>query len=183
MTLLDAIETRHCVRKYQHKPLPKEIVEALLYKIAECNEQGNLHIQLVTNETKAFTGILSYGQFSGVENYFVMAGKKADDLDCRVGYYGEQLVLLSQQLGLNTCWVGISYRKVKEAFTIEEDEKIACLIAVGYGETQGEGHKFRKDCEVSNASDVTPKWFRKGVKATLLAPSAFNQQRFHFEYL
>jgi len=29
-------------------------------------------------------------------------GKKAKDLDERVGYYGEQLVLLAQTLGLET---------------------------------------------------------------------------------
>ena len=33
----------------------------------------------------------------------VMAGVKADDLDDRIGYYGEQLVLLAQTLGMNTC--------------------------------------------------------------------------------
>ena len=30
-------------------------------------------------------------------------GKKFDDLSEKCGYYGEQLVLLAQQLGLNTC--------------------------------------------------------------------------------
>ena len=27
------------------------------------------------------------------------------------GYYGERLVLLAQQLGLNTCWVAMTYSK------------------------------------------------------------------------
>ena len=111
MTLLEAIKQRHSVRRYVHKPLSAEIVETLQKKIDECNAEGGLHIQLVTNETKAFTGIFSYGKFYGVENYIVMVGKKADDLDERVGYYGEQLVLLAQTLGLNTCWAGLSYRR------------------------------------------------------------------------
>ncbi len=29
----------------------------------------------------AFSGIMAYGSFSGVKNYFVMAGKKGDGLD------------------------------------------------------------------------------------------------------
>ena len=37
--------------------------------------------------------------------------------------------------------------------------------------------------DVSNASDITPSWFRKGVEAALLAPTAVNQQKFSFEYL
>ena len=118
MTLQEAIKQRHSVRRYVHKPLSAEIVETLRKKIEECNAEGGLHIQLVTNETRAFTGIFSYGKFSGVENYIVMVGKKADDLDERVGYYGEQLVLLAQTLGLNTCWAGLSYRRVDEAYSV-----------------------------------------------------------------
>ena len=183
MTLLEAITARHSVRKYLDKEIPADIIAALQDKIAECNRVGNLSILLVQNETKAFTGMLSYGSFSGVKNYLVMVGKKAKDLDERVGYYGEQIVLLAQTLGLNTCWVGLSYRKVPEAYNVGKDEKLVCMIALGYGETQGVPHKIKSVEDVSNASDITPSWFRKGVEAALLAPTAVNQQKFSFEYV
>ena len=183
MTLLEAITARHSVRKYLDKEIPADIVTALQDKIAEYNKVGNLNIQLVLNETRAFTGMLSYGSFSGVRNYFVMVGKKGADLDERVGYYGEQLVLLAQTLGLNTCWVGLSYRKVPEAYNVGKDEKLACMIALGYGETQGVSHKIKTIEQVSNASDLTPAWFKRGVEAALLAPTAVNQQKFSFEYV
>ena len=183
MTLQEAITARHSVRKYIDKEIPVDIVTVLQDKIAEYNKVGNLNIQLVMNETRAFTGMLSYGTFSGVKNYFVMVGKKGDGLDERVGYYGEQLVLLSQTLGLNTCWVGLSYRKVPEAYNVGKDEKLACMIALGYGETQGVSHKIKTVEQVSNASDLTPAWFKRGVEAALLAPTAVNQQKFSFEYV
>lgn len=183
MTLQEAIVARHSVRKYIDKEIPTDIITALQDKIAKCNKVGNLNIQLVLNETRAFTGMLSYGSFSGVKNYLVMVGKKGDNLDERVGYYGEQLVLLAQTLGLNTCWVGLSYRKVPEAYHVGNDEKLACMIALGYGETQGVSHKIKTVEDVSNASDITPSWFKKGVEAALLAPTAVNQQKFSFEYL
>lgn len=183
MTLLEAITARHSVRKYLDKEIPADIIAALQDKIAECNNVGNLSIQLVQNETKAFTGMLSYGSFSGVKNYLVMVGKKVKDLDERVGYYGEQLVLLAQTLGLNTCWVGLSYRKVPEAYNVGKDEKLVCMIALGYGETQGVPHKIKTVEQVSNASDITPSWFKKGVEAALLAPTEVNQQKFSFEYM
>ena len=183
MTLLEAITARHSVRKYLDKEIPADIIAALQDKIAECNKVGNLSIQLVQNETKAFTGMLSYGSFSGVKNYLVMVGKKAKDLDERVGYYGEQIVLLAQTLGLNTCWVGLSYRKVPEAYNVGKDEKLVCMIALGYGETQGVPHKIKTVEQVSNASDITPSWFKKGVEAALLAPTAVNQQKFSFEHV
>lgn len=182
MTLQEAISARHSVRKYLDKDIPADIVAVLQHRIAEYNSVGNLNIQLVLNEPKAFTGMLAYGKFSGVKNYLVMVGKKSKDLDERIGYYGEQLVLLAQTLGLNTCWAGLSYRKVPEAYNVGTDEKLACMIALGYGETQGVSHKIKTVEQISNVSNASPAWFKGGVEAALLAPTAVNQQKFSFEY-
>jgi nitroreductase len=143
-----------------------------------------LHIQLIQDEPKAFLGTLAkYGRLRNVRNYLVMAGQKADDLDERVGYYGEHLVLLAQTLGLNTCWVGLSYKKIPDTYVLDEGEVIKAYIAIGYGETQGKGHKIKTPEQVSNVTAITPPWFRRGVEAALLAPTAVNQQKFSFEYV
>ena len=184
MTIQEAIQLRHSVRSYKDVPLSEIIVNSLQSEIAKINEEGCLHAQLILNEPKAFQGTLAkYGKFRGVNSYIVMAGKKADNLDERVGYYGEHLVLFAQTLGLNTCWVGLSYSKVPGTYVLDEGEKIACYIAIGYGETQGVSHKIKTVEQVSNASDITPSWFKKGVEAALLAPTAINQQKFSFEYI
>ena len=183
MTLLEAIEARHSVRKYKDEPVPEDILATLRNRIWEINQEAGLHIQLVTGEPKAFSGLICYGTFSGVTNYLVMAGKKGDDLDEKVGYYGEQLVLLAQTLGLNTCWAGVSYSKIPGTYVLEDDEKIALYVALGYGQTQGKAHKVKPAKEISNASDLTPKWFNRGVEAALLAPTAVNQQKFYIEFL
>ena len=184
MTLQEAIEARHSVRAYKDLPLSDEIVKVLEDEIVKLNKEGQLHLQLILNEPKAFQGTLAkYGKFRNANNYIVMAGKKAEDLDERIGYFGEHLVLLAQTLGLNTCWVGLSYSKVPGTYELGEDEKIACYIAIGYGETQGVSHKIKTVEQVSNASDITPSWFKKGVEAALLAPTAVNQQKFSFKYV
>ena len=184
MTIQEAIEARHSVRAYTGQPLAADVVEVLEEKIRELNEKGHLHMQLIRNETKAFQGKLAkYGKFRGVNDYIVMAGQKADDLDERIGYYGEQLVLLAQTLGLNTCWVGLSYSKVPGTYVLEAGEVIEAYISIGYGETQGVSHKIKRVEQVSNANDLTPSWFRQGVEAALLAPTAGNQQKFFFEYI
>lgn len=183
MTLLEAIDIRHSVRHYIRKALPQETVDALRTKIEDCNREGNLHIQLVLNEPKGFSGMICYGQFSGVENYLVMAGKKADDLDERIGYYGEQLVLFAQQLGLGTCWAGLTYSKIKGTYNLEDDEKIACMIALGYPDDPGRNLKRKSINQLSNVSDSTPEWFMAGVEAAQKAPTAVNQQKFFLEYL
>lgn len=182
MTLQEAIQARHSVRRYKDVPLAADVVATLQAEIDRLNAESGLHIQLIQNEKKAFRGILAYGTFRGVSNYFVMAGRKSADLDECIGYYGEQLVLKAQTLGLNTCWAGLTYSKIKNTYTLDKDERIGCYIAVGYGETQGAGHKIKSVTDVSNASDATPQWFIDGVKAALLAPTAINQQKFRFEY-
>ena len=184
MTIQEAIEARHSVRIYKEQLLSKEIVKVLEDEIQNLNREGRLHIQLIRNEPKAFQGTLAkYGRFRNVQNYLVMAGQKAEDLDERVGYYGEHLILLAQTLGLNTCWVGLSYSKIPGTYVLEEDETIKAYIAIGYGETQGVTHKIKRIDQVSNVSGSTPDWFRRGVEAALLAPTAINQQKFSFEYL
>ena len=184
MTLQEAIQARHSVRAYQEQPLTDADARALEEKIAEINHKGQLHIQLIRNEPKAFLGPFArYGKFSGVTDYLVMAGVKADDLDERIGYYGEQLVLFAQTLGMNTCWVGLSYTKIPGTYVLNDGEVIQAYISIGYGVSQGVTHKIKRIDQVSNVSDSTPDWFRRGVEAALLAPTAINQQKFSFEYL
>ena len=184
MTLLDAIQVRHSVRAYKEQPLTDADAQALQDQIDQVNREGRLHIQLIRNEPKAFLGPFArYGKFRNVTDYLVMAGVKADDLDERIGYYGEQLVLLAQTLGMNTCWVGLSYTKIPGTYALNEGEVIQAYISIGYGETQGVTHKIKRIDQVSNVSDASPDWFRCGVEAALLAPTAINQQKFSFELL
>lgn len=179
MDLTEAIKNRHSVRQYEERAVEKEILNALQTEIEACNKEGNLHIQLVTNEPKAFDSFMAhYGKFSGVTNYIVLIGKKGDRLDELCGYYGERLVLKAQQLGLNTCWVAMSYKKVNGAFQINKGEKLTVVIALGYGKTQGVQHKSKPAEAVSNLNSNSPEWFKSGVESALLAPTAMNQQKF-----
>ena len=86
MTLQEAIEARHSVRAYKNEPLTEDVVKVLEEQIVLLNREGNLHMQLILNEPKAFQGTMAkYGKFRNANNYIVMAGKKADDLDERIG--------------------------------------------------------------------------------------------------
>lgn len=179
MDLTEAIKNRHSVRQYEERAVEKEIFNALQTEIEACNKEGNLHIQLVTNEPKAFDSFMAhYGKFSGVTNYIALIGKKGDRLDELCGCYGERLVLKAQQLGLNTCWVAMSYKKVNGAFHINKGEKLTVVIALGYGKTQGVQHKSKPAEAVSNLNSNSPEWFKSGVESALLAPTAMNQQKF-----
>lgn len=112
--------------------------------------------------------------------YIALIGPKGPELEERCGYYGERLVLTAQQLGLNTCWVAMTYSKIKTAFTIAPGEKLCVVIALGYGQTQGTAHTSKTVEQVSRVAGAMPGWFEDGVKAALLAPTAMNQQKFTF---
>jgi nitroreductase len=180
MTLQEAIVARHSVRQYQEKPLEASIINRLNEEIALCNQVGKLHIQLVVNEPKAFAGGLAkYGKFSGVSNYLAMIGRKGADE--AIGYYGERLVLLAQTLGLNSCWVGLSFRKQPDQYQIDDGEKLHCVIALGYGATQGVQHLMRPMEQFVKVHGTMPEWFKRGMEAALLAPTAVHHQKFEFE--
>ena len=181
MTLQEAIAARHSVRAYKNEPLTDDVVKALEEQIAVLNREGKLHIQLILNEPKAFQGTMAkYGKFRNANNYIVMAGKKADDLDERVGYYGEHLVLLAQTLGLNTCWVGLTYKKIPGTYTLRDGDTVHCVISLGYGTIPGVQHPLKPVEQFYESEGLPPKWFQDGMEAAMLAPTAVNQQKFKF---
>ena len=176
---------RHSVRQYLDKPIEKAKIEQLQYCIDECNRQGGTNLQIVTDEPLAFSGaIAKYSRFSGVKNYIAVVGRQVDNV--ALGYYGEQVVLLAQTIGLNTCWVGVSYTKQPDKYEVRDGEKLACMISLGYGANQGSAHPQKKGIEnyctdKRSESAPLPDWFIKGMEAALLAPTAVNQQRFEFQ--
>lgn len=181
MNIKEAIFARHSVRRYIDKPIDDQTVQALRSCVEECNNEGNLHIQLVLNEPEAFGSLMAhYGNFEGVKNYIALIGQKSADLDEKIGYYGEKIALFAQTLGLNTCWVAMTYKKIKTAFVLDKGEKLSMVLAIGYGKTQGVAHKSKSLEKVSNVANDDPDWFKDGVKCALLAPTAINQQKFFF---
>lgn len=179
--MIDAMKERHSVRQYTDRPLAADAVRCLEEEIAACNRESGLHIQLVQNEPRAFQGFLArYGKFRGVTSYLALVGKKGPKLEETCGYYGERLVLKAQQIGLNTCWAALTYSKVASAFAVDEGEKLCAVIAVGYGRTQGVPHRSKSIDQVAETEGPAPDWFISGVEAALLAPTAVNQQKFHF---
>lgn len=184
MGMQEAIATRRSVREYTEKPLSEDAVRNLEEEIAVCNAEGRLSIKLITDEPQAFDSALAhYGKFKGVKNYIVLAGAPAEDLNERCGYFGERLVLHAQEAGLSTCWVALTFKKRFVKKMLKPGEKLALVIALGYGADQGRPHKTKSIEEVSAVPQggEMPAWFKAGVEAALLAPTAMNQQKFKIE--
>lgn len=180
--MLELMKQRHSVRQYLDTPIEAEKRAALDETVARINRETGLHIQLVYDEPNCFDSFMAhYGKFTGVKNYISLVGPKGPGLHEQLGYYGEELVLKAQELGLNTCWVALTYGKSKAQ--VRKGEKEVCVISLGYGQTQGRPHTDRPLQEVCKAGDPMPDWFARGMEAAMLAPTAMNQQKFFFELL
>lgn len=181
MEIIELMKERHSVRQYTDKKIEKEKREVLNALIAKINQKAGLHIQIIYDEPKCFNSMMAhYGKFDGVNNYIALVREKSKS-DESLGYYGEQIVLKAQELGLNTCWVAMTHGKSKAQ--IDKEEKLVCLISLGYGKTAGATHKSKKLSEVCNYKKDMPEWFLSGMEAALLAPTAMNRQKFYFELL
>ena len=180
MTELEAIYARHSVRRYTDRPVCGEAEVQLREEIRRCNEESGLRIQLITDEPEAFGSILAhYGLFKGVRNYIAIVGRETKELPEKAGYYGERIVLKAQMLGLNTCWVAATYSKRKSRIAVEDGERVVCVIALGYGMTQGKPHRNRPVSSLCRVErEPAPDWFWRGVEAAMLAPTAVNRQQF-----
>lgn len=177
--MIDVMKSRHSVRQFTKEQIPEDIRRELNTYAKELNRQGRLHMQILYDEPDCFgSRMAKYGRFANCRNYIALVGKKAADLDERCGFFGEQLVLKAQEMGLNTCWAALTHGKSKAK--VAEGEKEVIVIALGYGKTQGADRKSKKATEISNITTDAPLWFKRGIKAAMLAPTAMNQQKFYF---
>ena len=177
---MEVMRSRHSVRQYLDKPIPRELRAQLDACTAELNREGGLNMQILYDEPECFNSRLAhYGRFENAKNYIALVGKKGEGLEERCGYYGEKLVLRAQELGLNTCWVALTHGKSRAV--VGPGEKEVIIVSLGYGKTPGSPRRSKSAAEVSDAAGDAPEWHKRGVEAALLAPTAVNQQKFRFE--
>jgi nitroreductase len=177
MDVLESMKARHAVRSYLDKPIEAEKRSALETLVASANKESGLHLQLCFDEPKAFDTFLAhYGHFVGVKNYLALVGPK--DQEEAIGYYGEKIVLAAQAMGLNSCWVALTYGKGKTPVKLEKGEKLHCVIALGYGAVQGFPHKSKDEKGLASFSGDKPAYWDQAIQAIALAPTATNQQKF-----
>lgn len=179
MDILQAIQERHSVRAYTGRKIEEGKQNKLDALIKACNKESGLHIQIRYDDPSGFDSRLAhYGKFRNVYNYIILAGKPSQDLQEKCGYYGEKIVLEAQMMGLNTCWVALSFNKSTVKKLIPQGEKMVLVIAIGYGENQGTAHKGKALKDIMDTKRAVPTWFQEGAEAALLAPTAINQQKF-----
>ncbi|MCR9035524.1 nitroreductase [Olsenella sp. AM05-17] len=184
MSIDEAVESRHAVRRYTEEPISAEERAALEEAVAAANADGALHLRLAYDDPEVFSSALARrAGFTNANNYLVVAGHESNNLDMRAGYFAEKVVLEAQRLGLNSCWVAGTAKRRAVRQTLAQKDKLVAIVALGHGATQGEPHRSRTIAQVSRPVSNVPEWFARGVRYALLAPTALNQQTFWVQML
>ena len=176
MTIKEAMKERHMVRKYVDKKIPEDLVSKLNERIEENNKKYDLSIKLMLDNDKAVNSIIKLLLAKGVKNYIILAGNDTDDLAEKLGYSSADIMLYAQTLGLNTWYVGGTFNRGVSKYV--PNKKVIGIVAIGYGINNGVAHKSKTLEEVSSYDGTMPEWFKNGILASLLAPTALNKQDF-----
>lgn len=179
MKMEDAMKKRHTVRKFQDKKLSDSFIDVLNERVEYNNQKYHLNMRLIVNDGNAIPLFIRLFVSRGVKNYVILSGEDSTSLEERIGYAGTDIMLFAQTLGLNSWWISGTYRKGHVRKKIKQGS-VKGIVAIGFGVDNGIEHKQNKTpLEVSNyVGGDTPDWFRKGVDAALLAPTALNKQKF-----
>ncbi len=191
-----SIDKRTSRRTYIDKDLNLDYLNKISSLIDKINKESSLNIQLIKDGEKPFKGIKkSYGMISGVKSFIALVGEEnIINVESKIGYFGEALVLECTSLGIGTCWIGGTYDKkeVENKIDIKENEKLYCVISIGYvKEEKGIKEKllssFSKNRKSSNEilscnEKEVPNWVKNGIEAVRKAPSAINKQPWKYEY-
>lgn len=181
MNYLDLVRNRHSVRKFKDLKIEEEKKNKIIEKVKSLNEKSKLNFQVFFDEPKCFKSkIFTYGSFKNANNYISLVGEKSSDLDEKIGYFGQNLLLFLEKLGLNTCWVGLTHGK--SMAKIKKNEKELCLIAFAYGDEDGNIHKSKDDHILSNIKEFDNEKNKILLEFCKLAPTALNQQKFYLEF-
>ena len=179
MKMEEAMRKRHTVRKYSDKKLSESFIDVLNERVEMNNQKYHLNMKLEVKDHKAIPLIFRLLICKGVKNYVVLAGDNSKDLAERIGYAGSDIMLFAQTLGLNSWWVSGTYNKIHVKKKVK-DSTVCGILVIGYGMHEGTPHKSDKTpLDISNyMSGDAPEWFKEGVEAALLAPTALNRQKF-----
>ena len=157
MELEHVIRTRRSVRKYQHKPVEREKINACLEAArlapSACNSQPWEFIVIDDPQVKAdfckeaFSGPYALSKWVANAPVLVAAVSDKGTVVSRLGSFlrktefylvdhgiaCEHFILRAWDQGLGTCWIGwLNSDKASRFFNLPGGKKIEHLIALGY---------------------------------------------------
>lgn len=146
MTFDEIVQARHSIRKYEDRPVPREMLEAVL-------EAGRLAPSGKNAQTWRFTAVVEPGlkkklmHACGGQRFVAEApcvlvvwsegdremfcGQSAATVDCSIAL--SFMMLKAVELGLGTCWLGaFSAQEVKDALGLGPQVVVVAATPLGW---------------------------------------------------
>jgi len=136
-SVIEIIKMRSSCRSFDSKNIDDDILQKLKNFIDEINNEATIKAKfLLINKHK--TGgssekLGTYGVISGANSFIVGIINNSENDVLKFGYLFEKIILFATDLGLQTCWLGGTFKKddfVKSANLIE-NEFIPIVSPVG----------------------------------------------------
>lgn len=193
---IELIESRHSVRSFKDIPLTTELKDKLRSETTYINtHEAGLNFQPVFDDSGPFEGFRrSYGMFKNVSNYLAcIIDPTFPHAFERAGFYAEQFVMVLQNLGLGSCFVGGTFARADVNARMEVYEKLPFVVVFGHPDERHTSLIGRVAARIVHSKRRAPSdfifqpmadksknmenpQFELVLRAVACAPSALNKQ-------
>ncbi len=134
----NAIPVRCSRRSYDKtRPIEKDIKDKLHASCSDFRPYSSARVEFIAEPPDdIFSRALGfYGNIKNARSFLAFIGDMSDgNVQEKMGYTGEGIILEATSLGLGTCWVALTYRS-KSALSmlkLKDGEKLLTVSPVGY---------------------------------------------------
>ncbi|NCB73282.1 MAG: nitroreductase [Clostridia bacterium] len=138
-SVLDLIKTRISSRTFKELAIEERTLEKLKSYIAELNGETKIKARFVLvngDDAVLVQGkkLGTYGFIKGAGSFLVGVLDKAEPDALEFGYLFEKLILFATDLGLDSCWLGGTFKKsdFEKSLNLKDNEYIPIVSPVGY---------------------------------------------------
>lgn len=195
-----AISIRRSRRSYdKNKPLDIKSKEQLMAVCQGFRPYASARVEFVPEPPDdIFSNALGfYGNIKNAPAFLAFIGDTSDpNIQEKMGYTGEGIVLEATSMGLGTCWVALTYnsKSVMSIIKLAGNEKLLSVSPIGHTVEKwtfeekmftGFGAMHQRKPLSTMVTGLPeqqwPGWTRAAVEAARLAPSATNRQPWNFD--
>ena len=138
-SILNLIKTRKSSRTFKEIAIEEKALDKLKAYIAELNGETKIKARFVfvSGDDSALTEgkkLGTYGFIKGARSFLVGVLDKNEQDALEFGRLFEKLVLFATDLGLQTCWLGGTFKKsdFEKSLSLKDNEFIPIVSPVGY---------------------------------------------------
>ena len=179
-----AIARRFSCRAYG-EPLDISHLSALSYTAERVCLPG-VRMMIADCPDKLFFGLPVVGKIQGMSHCAYLIVKKDMERALTIaGVSGEAFVLEAAAMGVGTCWVSGSFRRLEANVDMAEDEKLVAVTPLGLPkEVDHAPHRHRKKLQQICLTEPSnwPHWAYCAAENVRHAPSAVNLQPWRLDY-